>query len=125
MREVLTEQYDAGELPVTAPSRDSASIVQSLESFSYHAPEWKDHRELKEAWTANEHALGEAVTGAFEKQADVYVCLAKARAILSQRGDKDKYVMMREKAKIIDPETGKRWTWSDYFESFRAQYNFS
>jgi hypothetical protein len=124
MQEALTEQYDAGELPVTAPSKDSASILQSSESFSYHAPEWKDHTGLKEALTANEHAFGEAITGAFERQADVYVCLAKACAILSQREDKDEYVM-REKAKIINPVAGKRWTWSAYFASFRAQYNFN
>jgi hypothetical protein len=61
--------------------------VQKIDQFEFDAPDWKDAAQLKSAWATNQRELADAATASMDKQAEVYICLAKARAILSQRGD--------------------------------------
>lgn len=96
--------------------------IQKIEQFKFDAPDWQDAAQLKSAWVTNQFDLDNAATASIDKHAEVYICLAKARAILSQRGDK--YARMRDDAGILNPKTGKRLTWSEYFAGFQSQYNF-
>jgi hypothetical protein len=105
-------------------SKQTAIVPQihKIEQFQFDCPDWKDKAELKSAWDINQRELAIAATAAMNKQAEVYICLAKARAILSQRGDK--YAKMRDEAGIRNPKTGKRLTWTEYFAWFQSEYNF-
>jgi len=96
--------------------------IKKIEQFKFDAPDWKDVAELKSAWAKNQRDLANAATASMDKQAEVYICLAKAHAILSQRGDK--YAKMRDEAGILNPNTGKRLTWTEYFTWFQSHYNF-
>ena len=96
--------------------------IQKIEQYKFDAPDWKDVAELKSEWDINQRDLAKAATAAMDNQADIYICLAKARAILSQRGDK--YAKMRDEAGILNPKTGKRLTWIEYYAWFQSQYNF-
>ena len=96
--------------------------IQKIEQYKFDAPDWKNVAELKSEWDINQRDLAKAATAAMDNQADIYICLAKARAILSQRGDK--YAKMRDEAGILNPKTGKRLTWIEYYAWFQSQYNF-
>lgn len=95
--------------------------MKKIEQFNFEAPEWKDAQELKSVWSGNERDIATAATAAMDKHSDLYIYLAKAHAILSQRGDK--YAKMRDEAGLAD-KNGKRLTWTAYFAQFQSKYNF-
>jgi len=95
--------------------------IKKIEQFKFEAPEWKDAAELKTAWAENQRAIANAATAAMDKHSDLYIYLAKAHAILSQRGEK--YAKMRDEAGILD-KNRKRLTWTAFFAQFQSQYNF-
>jgi hypothetical protein len=96
--------------------------IEKIQQFQFDCPDWKDVAELKSTWAKNQRDLANAATASMDNQAEVYICLAKAHAILSQRGDK--YAKMRDEAGILNSKTSKRLTWTEYFAWLQSQYNF-
>lgn len=96
--------------------------IQKIEQFRFEVPAWKNAAELKSAWDTNQRDLDSAATTSMDWLAEVYIYLGKAHAILSQRGDK--YAKLRDEAGIFDPKTGRRLTWTAYYESFKSRCSF-
>jgi len=99
--------------PVSKKNVALVPAIQKIESIKYHAPDFKDAKELKAAFDDAHKEVKTKGMSAIDGQADVILALAKMQAILSQRG---KEKMRRE--------AGINQTWIDYYKWFQKEFSF-
>lgn len=87
--------------------------IQRIDSIKYHAPDFKDAKELKAAFEEADKEVKTKGAAAIDGQADVILALAKMQAILSQRG---KEKMRRE--------AGINQSWTTYYRWFQKEFDF-
>jgi len=104
----------------TSMSRVAAPFsepVHKIEAIRHKAPDFKDAKDLRDAFDEAHKSARRNALEANEKNAEVVIALAKVQAILSERGEK--YETMRRDAGI------GHWTWTSYFLWFKKKFNYN